>query len=109
MKKITYVGPQDVVETEYGDAVRGEPFEVPDEAAGRAPSGVRGELDEDGQPTYDPGEGYLAQPGNWQPWPLPKPKAKSAPAKKAPAKKAASKPAAKPAGDATISDEKGNG
>lgn len=114
MSTITYVGPHEVVETEFGDAVRGEPFEVPAEAAGRPPEGVRGEHDYNGKPVWDPGEGYLAQPANWQPWPLPKKAApaKKAPRRRAPAKKAAPKLAAKPAAgvvESGSSDEKGDG
>jgi len=74
VKSIVYVGPFDEVETDFGIARRGERFDVPDEAAGRAPKGRRW------SDIHDPGEGLLAQPDNWHPWREPR---------KAPAKKAA--------------------
>lgn len=43
----------------YGLFLPGEPVDVPEEIAGRAPSGTLGDDD------YDPGEGLLAQTGNF--------------------------------------------
>lgn len=42
----------------------GEVFDVPDAVAGRAPSTSQ---DEDGNDVLDPGEGLLAQVGNYEP------------------------------------------
>lgn len=66
---LVYVGQQDEVEVD-GLAelvVRGEPVEVHEQLAGRAPHGHR--ADED----FDPGEGLLAQPDNWQLYTEPEP------------------------------------
>lgn len=58
---IEYVGHHDEVEIDgYGLVKPGEPVDVPDALAGRAPVGHRADKD------FDPGEGLLAQPANWQ-------------------------------------------
>ena len=105
MSTIVYVGPLDRVETEFGDTDRGEPFEVPDEAAGRSPAGHFADVDADGVSTFDPGCGFLAQPGNWQPWPLKKAAPKKAAPKKAAPKKTTPAKAAADHGDAGTSSE----
>lgn len=60
--KIIWVGGHDTVTIAATglEVVRGEPVEVAAWLAGRAPSG-----DPEGD-DYDPGEGLLAQPLNWQ-------------------------------------------
>ena len=45
------------------DLEAGEVFEVSDEQAGRAPSTTK---DQDGNDVVDPGEGLLAQVGNYE-------------------------------------------
>jgi hypothetical protein len=66
--EIVYVGGHDEVEIDgYGLAQQGVPVDVPDELAGRAPSGGRWDVDDQGVSLYDAGEGLLAQPTNWQP------------------------------------------
>jgi hypothetical protein len=59
---IRYVGPIDEIDLPLiGRSVkRGEVFEVDEQHAGHAPSGTPGEDD------YDPGEGLLAQVGNYE-------------------------------------------
>lgn len=61
MATVKYIGPSAAVEiADTGQWVeRGETVEVSSELAGRTPSGKP--EDED----YDPGEGLLAQTGNW--------------------------------------------
>jgi hypothetical protein len=44
----------------------GQPVDVPVEIGGWPPSGHRADVDEDGNSTFDPGSGLLAQPGTWQ-------------------------------------------
>ena len=74
----------------------GEVFDCPVELAGRAPSGRPsvGEPGDDGYDPghdWDPGDGLLAQTGNFE---LVRARAKKVPAKKTPAKKAPAKKAA---------------
>lgn len=52
-----------VGETGSGCLEPGEVFEVPDDVAGRPPSTSK---DADGNDVFDPGEGLLAQAGNYQ-------------------------------------------
>lgn len=54
----------DVEEEGVGCLEPGEVFEVPADLAGRAPSTAVDE--ETGEETYDPGEGLLAQVGNYE-------------------------------------------
>jgi hypothetical protein len=60
---VTYVGPFDEVEIAGTTLLcrRGQTVEVPAEIAGKEPTG------EPGTKRYQPGEGLLAQPDNWQP------------------------------------------
>jgi hypothetical protein len=72
--QIVYVGHDlDGVEIQDLDVIAkpGEPVEVPDELAGRVPSGHRADVDDEGNSTFDPGSGLLAQPTNWQPYVAP--------------------------------------
>lgn len=79
--RVKYCGPLDEVElVGVGTVQRGEVLNVPKELLGRAPGYVtqmvaQVELDEDGTArlveadaeVWDPGEGLLGQPENWEP------------------------------------------
>jgi hypothetical protein len=63
MAKVTYLGPHDVIEIpalNWQSVQRNHSIDVPDELAGREPSG------EPGDDGYDPGEGLLAQSESWR-------------------------------------------
>lgn len=64
--QVTYTGPYDEVEIPALGVVvkRGETVDVPDADAGRPASVIQ---DDDGNDVLDPGEGLLAQAGNWLP------------------------------------------
>jgi hypothetical protein len=66
-KHVKYVGPSDAVEVVgLGLVKHGESVVVDADLAGRAPKGDPVDKDGSPNPEYDPGEGLLAQPDNWE-------------------------------------------